>query len=242
MRKVTFFAAMILFLSIAIPAMAVPPPPPPPVVRVSVPLPPPIVFPAPPEVIVVPETEVYVVPSVREEIFFSNGYWWRPWNGRWYRSLYYDRGWGVYGGIPVWYRGFPHDWRENYRIHIWGGHPWNYRPIAHADLQRNWRTWHNTHHWDKPEHREFTHRHDGKPYTGHEVDKARLHRDSHVSKGTVQGRPNTKVVGPKNVDKSTSTGKGKLGTGGQVTTGTKVHNQGQSVGSQHGTKGVEKNR
>ena len=166
MRKTILFGLMILFLSIAIPAMAVPPPPAPPGVRVTVPLPPPIVLPAPPEVVVLPETEVYVAPNVQEEIFFHNGYWWRPWKGRWYRSQYYDRGWGVYGGVPVWYNGIPRSWRNDYRNHLWGGHPWNYHDIHHSDLQKNWRTWHNTHYWDRPEHREFTHHHDGRMYGG----------------------------------------------------------------------------
>jgi hypothetical protein len=179
MRKTVLFGLMILFLSIAIPAMAqvtitVPPPP---RARVVVPLPPPIVFAAPPEVVVLPETEVYVVPDVREEIFFNNGYWWRPWNGRWYRSQYYDRGWGVYGGVPVWYNGIPRGWRDDYRNHLWGGHPWNHSYIYHGDLQRNWRTWHNTRHWDKPEHRQFTHHHDGRVYGGRDKgDRGKLDR------------------------------------------------------------------
>ena len=123
-------------------------------------------FPAPPDVVVLPETEVYVVPSVPEEIFFFNGWWCRPWHGHWYRSLRYDAGWGVYGGVPVWYRGIPRGWREDYRNHIWAGHPWNYRAIHYGDLQRNWRTWHNADYWNRPENRQFTHTHDGRLYEG----------------------------------------------------------------------------
>ena len=238
MKGIILFTTMILFLSIAVSAMAVPLPPPPPGVRVTVPLPPPIVFPAPPEVVVVPETEVYVAPGVPEEFFFHNGYWWRPWNGRWYRSLYYDRGWGVYGGVPFWYNRIPRDWRENYRNHLWGGHPWNYRYIHYNDLQRNWRGWHNTRYWEKPEHREFTHRHDGKPYsvgehgTAH-VDKG--HGADQLNKGTTQGKLNKSTVGTgqKNINEGTTTGQGKLGTGGHGATGTKVHSSGQTTKGQH---------
>jgi hypothetical protein len=79
MRIMILFTTMILSLTIPISATAVPPPPPPPGVTVTVPLP--IVFAAPPEVIVLPEVEVYVVPSVPQQLFFYNGYWWRPWNG-----------------------------------------------------------------------------------------------------------------------------------------------------------------
>jgi len=197
--------------------MAVPPPPPPPPgVRVTVPLPPPIVFAAPPGVVVLPETEVYVVPSVPEEIFFNNGYWWRPWNGRWYRSLYYDRGWGVYSGVPFWYNRIPYGWRENYRTHLWGGHPWNYHHINHGDLQRNWRTWHNTHYWNQPEHRQFTHHHDGRPYSTAQTKPGPGHP------GKVEKGRTSTTEGKLEKDR-TSTGQGKPGTGGHTATGTKAN-------------------
>ena len=63
-------------------------------VRVSIPLPPHIVFATPPEMVVIPETNVYVVPDLDVDIFFWNGWWWRPWEGRWYRSRNYSSGWG----------------------------------------------------------------------------------------------------------------------------------------------------
>ena len=44
-------------------------------------LPPPIPFAAPPELIVLPETYVYVAPDIDADIFFWNGWWWRPWEG-----------------------------------------------------------------------------------------------------------------------------------------------------------------
>jgi hypothetical protein len=59
-------------------------------VNVGIVLPPPIVFAAPPELIVLPETYVYVVPNADMDIFFYQGWWWRPWEGRWYRSRYYN--------------------------------------------------------------------------------------------------------------------------------------------------------
>jgi hypothetical protein len=65
-------------------------------VRVNIPLPPPIIFPAPPQVAVIPGTNVYAVPDVKDDIFFYGGWWWRSWEGRWYRSHYYDRGWVYY--------------------------------------------------------------------------------------------------------------------------------------------------
>ena len=121
-------------------------------VRVNVPLPPPIPFIAPPHVVVLPGTDVYAVPDVEGEIFFRQGWWWRHWDNRWYRSRYHDRGWDYYRGRPEWYGGIPHDWRDNYRNHRWDGRPWNYRPIPHGDLDRHWRGghWRDDREWDRP--------------------------------------------------------------------------------------------
>jgi len=118
-------------------------------VEVSIPLPPPIMFPAPPEVIVIPETYVYVVPDVDADIFFYDGWWWRPWEGRWYRARYYNSGWGYYQSAPSFYAGIPPHWRNDYRDHSWGGHPWNYQRIPHQQVQQNWRHWEKTRHWEK---------------------------------------------------------------------------------------------
>ncbi|RPH86309.1 MAG: hypothetical protein EHM66_04415, partial [Deltaproteobacteria bacterium] len=76
-------------------------------VGVSIPLPPPIVFAAPPEMVVIPETYVYVVPDVDVDIFFYGGWWWRLWEGRWYRSQNYSSGWAHYQNVPSFYREVP---------------------------------------------------------------------------------------------------------------------------------------
>ena len=121
-------------------------------VNVPIPLPPPIPFIAPPNVVVLPGTDVYVVPDVEEEIFFRQGWWWRPWGGHWYRSKYNDHGWAYYRGNPSWYRGIPRDWRHNYSNHIWGGRPWNPPHINHGNLNNHWRGghWRNDHGWGRP--------------------------------------------------------------------------------------------
>jgi hypothetical protein len=118
-------------------------------VGVSISLPPLIVFSTPPEVVVIPETYVYVVPDSDADIYFYNGWWWRPWEGRWYRSRHYDSGWAYYRRAPSFYAGIPPGWRNDYRDHRWGGQPWNYQRIPHQQLQRNWNTWKNTRHWEK---------------------------------------------------------------------------------------------
>jgi len=118
-------------------------------VGVSISLPPLIVFAAPPVMVVIPETYVYVVPDVHDEIFFYDGWWWRPWEGRWYRSRHYDSGWGYYQRVPTFYRNVPPGWRNDYRDHHWGGKPWNYKPIPHQQVERNWSGWKKTNHWEK---------------------------------------------------------------------------------------------
>jgi hypothetical protein len=118
-------------------------------VGINIGLPPPIVFATPPEMIVIPETYVYAVPDVAAEIYFYNGWWWRPWEGRWYRSRRYDSGWVYYKRVPSFYGRIPPGWRNDYRDHRWGGRPWNYQRIPHRQVQRNWSTWQKNRHWEK---------------------------------------------------------------------------------------------
>lgn len=118
-------------------------------VSVHISLPPPIVFGGPPALIVLPETYVYVVPDVEVDLFFYNGWWWRPWEGRWYRSRYHNSGWVYYQRVPSFYRGVPPGWRNDYRDHRWRGHQWNYQRIPHHEVQQNWQGWKKNKHWEK---------------------------------------------------------------------------------------------
>jgi len=118
-------------------------------VNIGIPLPPPIVFPAPPEVIVIPETYVYAVPDVDVDIFFYNGWWWRPWEGRWYRSRYYDRDWVYYNRAPAFYKRVPPGWRKDFRDRRWKGYDWDQRRIRHGDMEKNWRGWQQQKHWER---------------------------------------------------------------------------------------------
>lgn len=45
---------------------------------------------------------VYVVENYSQPVFYADGYYWRAGSGGWYRSSYYDRGWGYvdYGYVP----------------------------------------------------------------------------------------------------------------------------------------------
>jgi hypothetical protein len=118
-------------------------------IGINISLPPPIVFAAPPEVIVLPETYVYVVPDLDVDIFFYSGWWWRPWEGRWYRSRNYSSGWIYYRNVPTFYRGIPSGWRNDYRDHRWRGHQWDYQRLPHKQVQQNWRGWEKNKHWEK---------------------------------------------------------------------------------------------
>jgi len=102
-------------------------------------LPPPIKFASPPEVIVIPKTNVYVVPDLAVDFFFFDGWWWRPWEGRWYRSRNYRSGWGHYNGVPSFYGRVHSGWRDEYRKHRWNGREWHYQRVSHPELQQNWR-------------------------------------------------------------------------------------------------------
>ena len=118
-------------------------------IGINIPLPPLIVFSSPPEVVVIPETYVYVVPDSDEDIFFYDGWWWRPWEGRWYRSRHYGSGWVYYQRVPSFYTRIPSSWRSDYRDHRWGGRQWNHQRIPHQQLQRNWSTWKKSNNWEK---------------------------------------------------------------------------------------------
>lgn len=121
-------------------------------IGINIPLPPPIVFPAAPEVVVIPETYVYAVPDVDADIFFYGGWWWRPWEGRWYRSRYYNRGWSYYNQVPSFYREVPPGWKKDYRDRRWKGYEWDQRRIPYNDAKKNWRSWKKNRYWEKENH------------------------------------------------------------------------------------------
>jgi hypothetical protein len=145
MKKLLF--ATILFVLAAVvpvPAMAQVS------VNIGIALPPPVTFAAPPDVIILPDTyDVYVVPGINIDLFFWNGWWWRLWEGRWYRSHYYDRGWGYYNHVPRFYYDVDPGWRRYYRDRDWHGYRWNYKPIPYRGLQKNWRSWRSNQHWER---------------------------------------------------------------------------------------------
>jgi len=113
---------------------------------------PPIVFPGPPHLVVIPETNVYVAPDVNDDIYFYGGWWWRPWEGQWYRSRHHDSGWSHYQGTPSFHRSIPSSWRNDYRENRWKGHQWNHQRVPHEQVQKNWQGWEKNKHWEKQDH------------------------------------------------------------------------------------------
>jgi hypothetical protein len=115
-------------------------------IGVGISVPPAYVVAAPPEVVVIPGTYVYAVPDPGVNILFYHGYWWRPYEGRWYRSARYNGSWAYVnnGRVPRSVIELPSD----YHSHFADG-----RRISHEDLRRNWRGWERDRHWDRHEDR-----------------------------------------------------------------------------------------
>lgn len=118
-------------------------------VDVAVAAPPPVTFRQPPQLVVIPETYVYAVPSIDIDIYFFDGWWWRSWENRWYRSRSYSSGWIYYQHVPVFYRDIPREWRRFYRERRWRDQSWDYRPLPYVEVERNWQSWEQNRYWEK---------------------------------------------------------------------------------------------
>ncbi len=99
-----------------------------------------IMFAAPPAVVVIPGTYVYMVPDIDVDVLFYQGYWWRPYEGRWYRSQDYQGRYTKSRRIPQGLRALPRD----YRHRIMPEH----ERISHGDVQNNWQRWEKDKRWD----------------------------------------------------------------------------------------------
>ncbi len=114
-------------------------------VNISIPLPG-LVITAPPVMAVIPGTYAYFAPDVEADIFFYHGYWYRPYEGRWYVSAEYNGPWGyiAVNRVPSFLINVPPSYR-----HVAPG----YGPIPYGMVKRNWRTWENERYWDSYERR-----------------------------------------------------------------------------------------
>jgi hypothetical protein len=115
--------------------------------------PPAYVVPAPPRVVVIPGTYVYYSPGLDVDILFYQGYWYRPYGGRWYRARSYNGPWGFIEPrwVPRPLIGLPHDYR-----YIHPGRPY----IPYDQLRRHWGRWERDRYWDRHDRWDDRDRHD----------------------------------------------------------------------------------
>jgi hypothetical protein len=111
-------------------------------VDIHIGLPPAFAFHAPPSMVVIPGTYVYLVPDIEANILFYNGYWYRPYEGRWYSARSYNGPWAYLGprSIPRALVKLPQEYRNV---------PRGYHRIPYAQVQRNWGKWEHERHWDR---------------------------------------------------------------------------------------------
>ncbi len=98
-------------------------------------------FETPPPLVVLPGTYGYFVPDARIDIFYYHDYWYRPYEGRWFRSRGYNGPWAHVAPTVV--PGFLLDLPPDYR-HVPPGH----RRIPYGQVRKNWRKWENERYWD----------------------------------------------------------------------------------------------
>ena len=98
---------------------------------------------SPPLLVVIPGTYVYIVPDIDVDVLFFQDYWWRPYEGHWYRSRDYKGQWSYVepGKIPSELRSLPQDYRHRLSP--------GYERIPHRDVERNWKKWEQEKYWDR---------------------------------------------------------------------------------------------
>lgn len=132
-------------------------------VNIGINVPPAIVVKTPPSVAVIPGTYVYFAPDINDEVFFYGGWWWRPYNGRWYRAVEFGDPWVVIeiGRVPGVLLRVPRDYRNL---------PPGHHKIPYGQMKKNWRQWEKERKWEKAaakkHKREEMHEHKGE-HKGH---------------------------------------------------------------------------
>jgi hypothetical protein len=99
---------------------------------------------SPPAVVVIPGTYVYFVPGIEVNILFYRGYWYRPYEGRWYRSGGYDGPWKYipHSRVPAPLLDLPPDYH---------GIPPGHRRIPYGQLKKDWNRWEREKYWERDE-------------------------------------------------------------------------------------------
>lgn len=120
-------------------------------------MPPPVVFSVAPSVVVIPGTYAYFIPGIKADIFFYQGYWYRPYRGHWYRAHRYDGPWGYIEPrrVPGVVLHISPDFRR-----VRPGH----ERITYEHLKKNWRRWEKERYWDRRDNRRGHERRDHRRY------------------------------------------------------------------------------
>ena len=109
-------------------------------VSIKIPLPG-LVLGAPPVMAVVPGTYVYAAPEADADLFFYQGYWYRPYNGRWFASVDFNGPWGsiAFNRVPQAVIDLPPAYRRM---------PSASPRMPYGMVRKNWRNWEEERHWD----------------------------------------------------------------------------------------------
>lgn len=112
-------------------------------VSITVPLPG-IFIPGPPRLSVVPGSSVYYPPEIDLQLFFFQGYWYRPHGGGWYIARGYNGPWRAVGPRLV----------PRPLIDLHPGYRRMPLPVSmpYPVVQKNWRTWENERRWENERH------------------------------------------------------------------------------------------
>lgn len=99
-------------------------------------------LPVPPAVVVIPGSYVYFVPDIDLDIFFYQGYWYRPHRNEWFRARDYNGPWAFVAPrrLPPPILRVPPGFRNL---------PPKHNRIPYKELKRNWKGWEKQRHWDK---------------------------------------------------------------------------------------------
>lgn len=133
--KRTIIGVVLLVLLLSLPAFAAIS------VKVSIPLPR-LVITAPPALVVIPGTYVYFAPDVGADLVFYQGYWYRPYEGHWFRSMEYNGHWEPIhvNMVPAPLVSLPPNWRAA---------PAGYERMPYRHVKQNWNSWERDRHWDR---------------------------------------------------------------------------------------------
>ncbi|MBI5805329.1 hypothetical protein HZA73_04720 [candidate division TA06 bacterium] len=93
---------------------------------------------------VIPGTYIYFITESSEDIFFYQGYWWRPYKGRWHRANGFNGPWTFVkpGRVPPGMLKLPSSWRN-----LPPGHP----SLKHSQVKNSWKQWEKEKHWNRKE-------------------------------------------------------------------------------------------